>query len=521
VSEPPVAPTAAAQAVTPAALVLEGVSKFFQGQRALDDLSLELEPGQVHALLGQNGSGKSTLIKILAGYHQPEPGARAVLHGRPFQLGSSDAAAEAGLRFIHQDLGLIGELDVAENLALGQPYESRWWLSERRERAAATRLLHEYGLDLSPSQSVRTLSAAQQTMVAIVRALCGELGDRALLVLDEPTAALPAEDVAHLFSLLATLRSRGATVLYVTHRLNEVFQIGDRVTVLRDGKRVTTRPVRGLTYDELAELIVGGPLGELYPELPTPRADVALRADDLRSEEVRGVSLALHSGEIVGLTGLVGSGHERVLHLLFGAEGAQGGEIRVDGIPLAKVSPLSAIRAGMAFAPADRKKLSAIVAWTVRENITLPRLRARRLTHWMSARKERRDAAEWIARLHVTPSDPERAFSSLSGGNQQRAVLARWLRCGARIFLLEEPTNGVDMGAKAAIYRQLAEVASNGAAILMTSSDAEELCLVCDRVLIMRDGQVATILEGPAMTVERMTSEVMRANVATPAARAV
>jgi len=492
------------------ALALEGMSKVFRGQRALDNVDLELRAGEVHALLGQNGSGKSTLIKVLAGYHQPEPGWKAEFYGAPLALGNPEAAARAGIRFIHQDLGLVDDLSVVDNLALPHGYAGRWWLSSRRERRAAQRLLHEYEVDLDPSQPVRTLSPARQAMVAIVRALRDGVGESGLLVLDEPTAALQAEDVAHLFNLIAKIRERRGTVLYVTHRLHEVFEIADRVTVLRDGRRITTTDVASLDHDRLVELILGRPLEDLYPPLPDPGTAPALEVEGLRGHGVRDVSLAVREGEIVGVTGLVGSGYESVLHLLFGARKREAGAVRMAGGTLVDPSPYAAIKAGLAFAPADRKRLSAMLSWTIRENVTLPKLDAGRRRTWLSARRERGDVTRWLGRLEVTPNEPERVFGTLSGGNQQKAVLARWLRCGAKVFLLEEPTNGVDMGAKSAIYRSLAEVAAGGAGVLVSSSDGEELCAICDRVLVMRDGRIATVLDRAAVTVERLLAESVR-----------
>jgi len=492
-------------------LALENTSKVFQGQRALDGVGLELRRGEVHALLGQNGSGKSTLIKVLAGYHQPEPGASARLRGTRFELGSAEAAAEGGIRFIHQDLGLVNDLSVVENLALGQTYTGSWWLSDRQELRAAQALLDEFEVPIDPATPVRALSAARQTMVAIVRALRGGLGERGVLVLDEPTASLPATEVEHLFSMIERVRHRGAAILYVTHRLDEVFRIAQRVTVLRDGRLVGTRPTNELDHDGLVEMIVGKPLEQFYPEVAAARDGIALAVAGLTGEGVDDVSMTLHDGEIVGVTGLVGSGHETLLRMIFGAEGRDSGDVAIGGTTLQAVEPRASIAAGLVFAPADRKRFSAIPSWNLRENVTLPDLRPRRFLRWLSDRSERPEVAGWLHRLEVDTDDTERPFSSLSGGNQQRVVLARWLRCEPRAMLLEEPTNGVDVGAKVAIYRTLAEVAQQGTAVLMSSSDVDELCAVCDRVFVMRSGRVAAELSGTALTVEHILAESMRA----------
>jgi ribose transport system ATP-binding protein len=479
------------------ALTLKGLTKVFQGQRALDGVDLELRRGEVHALVGQNGSGKSTLIKILAGYHSPEPGAVAELGGEPFDLGSARAAQDASIRFIHQDLGLIGDLDAVDNFALVGGYRGRWWLSDRSERTAIRDVMAEYGLDFDVSTPIGTLSPTRQAMLAIVRVLHRTTGG--LVVLDEPTASLPAQEIRQLFSLIRDLRGRGAAVLFVTHRLGEVFEIADRVSVLRDGRRVATRAVAELDHDRLVELIVGRPLEAFYAPPPEPRDDVILNVEDLRGAGVTDVSFAVHEGEIVGLTGLTGSGHEDLLYLLFGARPRISGRVMVDGKELDDLSPASAIRAGMAFAPADRRRLSATPGLSIRENLTLPDLRPTGPARWLSPRSERSETLSWLERLGVVPAEPERTFGTLSGGNQQRVVLARWLRCGSRVFLFEEPTNGVDTGAKQGIYAALGEAAASGAAILILSADPEELSAMCDRVIVMRGGAIAATLAGAAL----------------------
>ncbi len=491
-----------------AALEIRSLSKTFPGGRGLLDLDLEIRPGTVHALLGQNGSGKSTLIKVLAGVYQADPGATAFVRQEPFELGSAVAAQAKGIRFIHQDLGLVPSLEVADNLRLGRRYSSRWWLSDRKERRVAGALLRKFGIDVDTSIPLGELSPAQQTMVAIARALSDRDQFGRLIVLDEPTAALQREEVTYLFELIRRLRDTGNSVLYVTHRLEEVFEIADEVTVLRDGHRVTSRPVEGLDHSALVKLIIGRTLEEFYPESPKPGSDVVLQVRDITGPTVDRVSFDVYKGEILGIAGLLGSGYEELLFLVAGGQPRENGSVAVGGRAIPPADPRAAIRIGLTFAPADRKRLSAIPAWSLRENITLPAL-APLKNLWLSDRTESKDAASWLDRVKVTFA-PSTLFATLSGGNQQRVVLARWLRANAAVMLLQEPTNGVDTGAKQAIYSALDEALLSGASVVISSSDAEELCAICDRVLVLTAGRVGTVLEGPSLTVDRLLAACMR-----------
>lgn len=483
-------------------LSLSHVSKRFAGQAALDDLNLELKQGEIHALLGQNGSGKSTLIKILSGYHRPEAGAIARFNGQGFALGHTGAAQDAGIRFIHQDLGLISDLDIVDNLAIGTGYNNRWWLSDRRERRRAELVMAEHDMSgIDVGVPVKTLTPARQSMLAIVRAVHSGLSAGGLLVLDEPTAALPEHETEDLFKLLRSLRDRAVTILYVTHRLAEVFAIADRVSVMREGRRVATADVGSLSHERLVELIIGQPVTHMYPEVPPAGQEVLLEVNGLRSGSVEDATFTVKRGEIVGVTGLLGSGYEDLLSTIAGGSVRQAGTVRVAGLTVPRNSPQRAIRAGLAFAPADRKRLAAISAWTLRENITLPAIPAGRRSRWLGKNREAKLTAPWLSQLRVAPPDTERIFSTLSGGNQQKVILARWLRCGAKVLLLDEPTNGVDVGAKPAIYQALADVAKAGSAVVLASSDLEELSAVCDRILIMREGRLAAELSGTQLGV--------------------
>jgi ribose transport system ATP-binding protein len=482
-------------------LVVEGLSKTFPGQRALDAVSLTVRAGEVHALLGQNGSGKSTLIKILAGYYQPDDGATATYDGQPLALGHAAAAHALGIRFIHQDLALIPDLTVTDNLALGSRYEASRWISDRREAAVARELLGEWGVDVDPNAPLRTLGPADRTMVAMVRAVRDGVERTGLLVLDEPSASLPPQEVERVAALVGQLRDRGAAILYVTHRLGEVFQLADTVTVLRDGRVTGSRAVAGMDHDDLVAMILGRPFSAVYPEIPEPLDNAVLTVDGLSGASVLDFSVRVREREIVGIAGLTGSGREVLADLVFGTRERRGGTVRTSSGAVPPHSSRAAIAHGLALLPADRKGVGSLQELTVRENVTLPDVRAGR-GRWLSIGAERRDVGRWLEVLRVVPRDPERKLATLSGGNQQRALVARWLRRKSSVFLMDEPTQGVDIEAKVEIYRAIRDAANEGACFLVASTDNDELAAICDRVIVMRDGRAASTLAGGGLTSE-------------------
>ena len=492
-------------------LTLEGVSKTFLGQRALDDVSFDVRAGEIHALLGTNGSGKSTLIKILAGYYTADPGASAAFRGESFSLGGP-LPAGGRIRFIHQDLGLVDELSAADNMALVQGFSSRWWISGRRERANTRRILERLGVQVDEGSDVGKLTRAEQTMLAIARAVGEGLGEGSVLVLDEPTAALPGPQVRLLFGLLDRLKSEGVAIIFVTHRLGEVLEIADRLTILRDGRKIVTRDVAGLDHDALVELILGR---ALPPHVPAPivvnsGARTAFEIRDVRSTTVHGATISASEGEIVGITGVVGSGYDQILSSAYGANPEATASVTVGETHVERPNPSRCIAAGVAYVPADRKRLSTILDWTVRENLTLPKLSPRTFLRWLSPGQESREVAPELEASDVRPRDPERLIRLLSGGNQQKVVLARWLRCGPQALMLDEPTNGIDSGAKRAVYDAIRGISARGVAILMTSQDPEELTAVCDRVVVLRDGRVGAELRGDQITPDIILAESLR-----------
>jgi ribose transport system ATP-binding protein len=486
-------------------LSVRGLSKTFVSTKALDGVDFDLRGGEIHALIGQNGCGKSTLIKVLAGYHQADPGAQIRLAGEDVDLSSTADSRHAGFRIVHQDLGLVESLSTVENLMLGRELATAWggrirWEAERRD---VERRMDALGYQFDVRRPVAELGAAERTGVAIARALWDWQSAR-VLVVDEPTASLPREEVAILFAALERVRAAGLGVIYVSHRLDEIFAIGDRVTVLRDGRRVGTWDVADIDHDDLVSSMIGGE--ELRPpreRMSLATADVALQVSQLRGTVVDNVDLEARRGEVVGIAGLTGSGREEILSLIFGAS-ARSGEVLLNGrrVP---AHPRGAMRAGLALVPADRRAEGAVLGLTLRENFSLTDLR--RFTTpmgYLSRKGERREIEDWIARLDVRPARAEAIFGLLSGGNQQKVVLAKWLRRRPTVLLLDEPSQGVDVGAKAVIHALAREVANDGASVLIASSDDAELCDTCDRVLVMRDGQFVGEVSGSQLTTEEL-----------------
>jgi ribose transport system ATP-binding protein len=494
------------------ALEARHVSKTFAGNRVLADLDLTIAPGEIRALLGGNGSGKSTMIKILSGYHRPDPGAAMAIGGQPLAEGDAQSARQRGARFVHQELGLINASSVLDNLALtcGIPTV----LGTVRGRKATQRARHilaAVGLDLDPARLVETLSPAERTGVALAAAVHGvDDGLVRLLVLDEPTATLPAYEVSVLLSMIRRVADRGIGVLYVTHRLDEVFQLGARVTVLRSGRHVITTDSSSLDHAALVHYLVGSELDEVSREAaaaPLARQAV-LAATGIRSDRLAGISFEIGAGEVVGVSGVTGSGREAVAATIFGALPRDGGTIRIRDRDLPPGRPDASIRQGIGYLPADRRESGSISGLTARENLTLPSLASFWRGWWLRNRPELDETASWFERLQVKPAGGyDEPFYLFSGGNQQKLLFGKWLRLKPQLLLLDEPTQGVDVGAKAEIHHQILNCAASGTAVLVSSSDIDELAALCHRVLIIRDGQIAVDLRGDQVTVATVTRE--------------
>lgn len=479
---------------------VRGIVKRFPGQTAIDQVDLALEGGEVHGLVGENGSGKSTLIKCLAGYHQIDAGSIAI-DGAPVEHHSVPAAYAAGLRFIYQDPAVFGSLTVAENLAIGSEFSRSGgvnihWSGERK---AATEALEVLGVDFDLDARMEDLTPARRTMVAVARALAPTADGRParLLVLDEPTAALPEHEVEALFKVIRAAAGRGVAVLYVSHRIEEIFALTDRVTVLRDGKLIATRKTSELTEAALVSLIIGEPEDVFRSGTRRARGDAPVRlgVKGLCSGRLKDIDLTIRQGEVLGIAGLLGSGRSRIARVLFGAEERSAGTITLDGEEVALRHPQEAIAAGVALVPEDRRAQSAFADMSVATNLTIvdvsPYVRLTRV----SPRLERRDVMRLIEEHDVRPRQPEKSFSLLSGGNQQKVVLARWIRLAPKVMILDEPTQGIDIQAKEEILKLIDGLSADGVATLFISSDHTEYTRICDRVLVLRGGRVAGVLE--------------------------
>lgn len=498
------------------ALRFHGLTKTFGPARALDDVHFEVARGEIHGLVGRNGSGKSTLIKILSGYHAPDPGASLQIGGRdvPLPLPSVEAY-RLGLAFVHQDLGLLPDLSVVENVRIGRfTTGAGWRINWKAERVLVGEALERFGVRVSPDTLVGELREVDRALVAIVRGLIDlRSHDHGILILDEPTAYLPRDSVQQLFETVRSVAANGTSVVFVSHRLDEVMGLTDRTTVLRDGKVVGTLTTAESNEEELIELILGGQLEDFYPEPSEPRSGVALRVRDLSGSVAQDLNLEVHEGEIVGLTGIAGAGYDEVPYLLFGAKPARSGTVEVGATTLRhdQLTPKVTMNIGMALLPADRQRNSGVADLTLTQNVSLPVLASFFSGGRLHQRAERSTVAGLLTDYTVRPPIPEAKMGQLSGGNQQKALLAKWLQRNPPVLLLHEPTQGVDVGAKKDVFERLREAAVGGAAILFSSAEYEDLAHLCDRVLVFHEGRVAATLTGADLTEERIVEQCYRA----------
>jgi ribose transport system ATP-binding protein len=469
---------------------MRGITKSFPGVRALDGVSFDVRAGEVHALVGENGAGKSTLMKILAGAQRADSG-EIIVDGNRATIDGPRAAEQLGIGMIYQEFNLVPYLGAIENIVLGNEPTRGPFLDAAGAAEVAAKVLADLGVALPLDRAVRTLSVAQQQTVEIAKALARKAR---LIVMDEPTASLTDREIDALFTLIRGLRERGVAFVYISHRLEELPKIADRITVLRDGRAIETHPASELSRDELIHLMVGRPLDAHFPDLPVVAVDapVVLRVDHLgvAAAHVHDVGFEVHAGEIVGLAGLVGAGRTEIVRAISGADVPTEGSVDIDGRRVVVRNPRSAIRAGIALIPEDRKSQGLVLGMNVRENTTLAHLDAYSPAGFIDRRAERAIAQEEIANLNIRTPSEEQLVRNLSGGNQQKVVLAKWLIGDAKAYLFDEPTRGIDVGAKAEIYTLMLALLKRGAAIVMVSSELPEVLGMSHRVLVVRDGAI-------------------------------
>ena len=482
-----------------ALLSLSGISKAFPGVLALADVSLDVEQGEVHALVGENGAGKSTLMKIIAGVYQPDSGTIS-MDNQVVRLSNPIESQARGIRMIYQELTVLDNLDVGRNIMLGrEPTGPGGKINRRVLYAEAARILADLGLTLDARTPLDTLSIGARQMVEIARA--ASLSPR-VMIMDEPTSSLGKSEETTLFQLIAQLKARGVGIIYISHRMDEVFSLADRVTVLRDGRQITSQPVAALSRSQVIALMVGRELAETTARLPHGEGQqVVLSARGMRrGTRVRDVSLELYGGEVLGVAGLIGAGRTELARLLFGADRAEAGELRLGNMPLRLRSPRDAVRAGIAYVPEDRKGQGLVLALSVEANMMLTSLN--RYAHFglVMRPQVRALVQQWTERLRIRTPSAKQRIENLSGGNQQKVILARWLIRQPRVLILDEPTRGIDVGAKAEIYALIREIAAQGVAVMMISSELPEVLAVSDRIMVMHNGQISGELRAQGAT---------------------
>ncbi|GAA4299813.1 sugar ABC transporter ATP-binding protein [Klenkia terrae] len=484
---PPAAPPGPADGPAPV-LALRDVTKSFGAVAALRDARLELRAGSAHALVGENGAGKSTLVKILAGVHGPSSG-QVLLDGEPVTLDGPAAARAAGIAVIYQEPTLFPDLSVAENIFMGrQPLGAGRRIDKARLHADCAALFERLGVALDPARPARGLSIADQQMVEIAKAISFEAR---VLVMDEPTAALSGVEVERLFAVARALRDGGAAVLFISHRFDEVFDLCDTITVMRDGAWVATSPTSELTVDQVIRMMVGRDVAELFPKQDVVPGEVVLQVEGLGSTGVfTDVSFEVRAGEIVALAGLVGAGRSEVVRAVFGVDAYDAGSVTVAGTRLKGGSPAAAMAAGIALVPEDRRQQGLVMELSVERNATLTRRWALSRFGWLTGRAERATAADWTQRMQVKAARLSDPVATLSGGNQQKVVLAKWLSTEPRVLIVDEPTRGIDVGTKSEVHRLMSSLAAEGLAVVMVSSELPEVLGMADRVLVMHEGRL-------------------------------
>ncbi|MEU0791919.1 sugar ABC transporter ATP-binding protein [Amycolatopsis sp. NPDC005961] len=476
----------------PPLLEVRGVTKSFGAVAAVAGVSFGLYPGEAHALVGENGAGKSTIVKMLAGVHKPDDGT-LLLDGRPVEFGSPADAKAAGIAVIYQEPTLFPDLSVAENIVMGRhPRKGLGRIDRAAIRAEAERLFARLGVRIDPARPARGLSIADQQIVEIAKALSA---DARVLVMDEPTAALSRVEVDRLFGVARALREEGAAIMFISHRFEEITELCQRVTIMRDGKHVSTDLVEDVTVDDMVKRMVGRDLDALFPKQDVEPGAVVLEVEGLAREGVfRDISFSVRAGEIVAFAGLVGSGRSEVVQAVFGVDERDAGVVKIGGKKLKAHSSRAAMAAGMALVPEDRRQQGLIMDLSIERNVTLPRSRALSKLGFLTGASERQEARHWTERLRTKYRRLGDPVGTLSGGNQQKVVLAKWLAMAPKVLIVDEPTRGIDVGTKAEVHRLMSALAAEGVAIVMVSSELPEVLGMADRVLVMREGRLVAEL---------------------------
>ncbi|PKR77928.1 D-xylose ABC transporter ATP-binding protein [Halalkalibacillus sediminis] len=472
---------------------MKGISKSFGAVNVLKGVNLEVLPGEVHALLGENGAGKSTLMKILTGIYSRDDG-QVFVKGEEVRFKEPKESEEAGIAVIHQELNIIPYLSVMENMFLGRPitYGKTGVINAKKMREKTKEYLERLGVYLDPMAKAGSLSVGHQQMIEIAKAIST---NAQVIVMDEPTAALTDREIERLFEVIERLRSQGVGVVYISHRMEEIFKICDRISVLRDGEYIGTREVKSVEYDEIIRMMVGRQLGELFPERDVTTGDTQFRVENLSSDVFNNVSFEVKKGEIFGVAGLMGAGRSEIMQTLFGARKLKSGKIYINEQEVKIDSPHDAIKAGIGYVTEDRKDEGLILGMTVRENTTLTNLGEVSSKSIISNKKEKMMADETIKKFNIKASSMEQEIKSLSGGNQQKVVIGKWLSLNPKILILDEPTRGVDIGAKKEIYQIMNELTAAGVSIIMISSELPEVLGMSDRVMVVHEGSVSKIID--------------------------
>ncbi|HEY9595214.1 MAG TPA: sugar ABC transporter ATP-binding protein [Spirochaetia bacterium] len=484
------------------------ISKYFPGIRALDEVDFKVRPGEVHALIGENGAGKSTLVKILTGIYRPDAGS-LVLEGRPVEFHSPVAAQTAGIAAIHQEATMFADLTVTENIFMG--HHSRMGglplLSWGRMRRATRALLEELELDIDPDVQVRSLSVAQRHMVEIVKALSL---DARVVIMDEPTSALSLHEVEDLYAIIRRLKQAGRAIVFISHKFEDIYEIADRFTVLRDGRFVGEGMVADTQVSEIIRMMIGRSLDQMYPKVDVTPGETILSVKGLsRTGVFKDVSFDVRRGEILGFFGLVGAGRSEVMRAVFGIEPADAGEILVEGAPLGAVTPKHAIEKGIAYVPEDRQLQGTILAMNIRENATLPIIDRLATRSFLNLAKEKAVVDDYGKRMEIKAGTWEQAVNSLSGGNQQKVVLAKWLATRPKILIMDEPTKGIDVATKARVHEFISLLAKEGLAIVLVSSEMPEVLGMSDAIVVMHEGRVTARFDRKEADQEKLLKAAM------------